>query len=144
MKSQRLIIMSDTLRLIIAIGIGSLLIACGQLPSARDVPPDANFSANILDNGTKLFTFSTRLPHQQRDEDNIVRRGEQRSEERPRAYVDRSQSNKKALQAMLLENAYCRDGYVILEMFEDRTDYVIRGECRDTANDADRERYSHR
>jgi hypothetical protein len=126
------------------VACGALLVACGQLPSARDVPPDASFSADILDNGTKLFTFSTHLPQRPHDDENTVRRSDQQPDDRPRVHADRAQNNKKALQAMLLENGYCRDGYVILEMFEDRKDYVIRGECRDAASEVDRERYSHR
>jgi len=123
--------------------LAALLSACGHTPSAGDVPPDANFSANILDNGTKLFTFSTHLPHQPRDGENMPRRGDQQGEERPRPHADMAGASKKALQAMLLENGYCREGYVVLEMYEDRTSYVMRGECRDAADDNDRARYAH-
>jgi len=127
------------------ISVSVLLAACGHTPSAQDIPPGANFTANILADGTKLFTFSTRLPHQPHEGgDNTVRRDEGRpSDDRPRMHADMAQNNKKALQAMLLENGYCRDGYVILEMFEDRTGNVIRGECRDAASDGDRAKYSH-
>jgi hypothetical protein len=56
----------DRLRLLpraAGIAVLSLLaVACGHAPSARDVPPGASFAANILDDGTKLFTFSTHLP----------------------------------------------------------------------------------
>jgi hypothetical protein len=111
------------------------------------VPRGANFSANILDNGTKLFTFSTRLPRQ-RDADDVraenkFRRDTDQPEARPRLQADLAEANKKAAQAMLQENGYCREGYVLLEMYEDRLDYVIRGECRDAANDSDRAKYSH-
>lgn len=130
-------------RVIGIVCLGALLAACGHTPSAQDVPPGATFSANILDNGTKLFTFSTRLPHQPHGGDNTVRRDEERpTDDRPRMHADMAQNNKKGLQAMLLENGYCRDGYVILEMFEERADYVIRGECRDAASDSDRAKYS--
>jgi hypothetical protein len=128
--------------------IAALLTACGHTPSANDIPQGANFSANILDNGTKLFTFSTRLPRTARDGDSVreesaSRRGADQPEPRLRMQADLAQANKKAVQAMLQENGYCREGYVLLEMYEDRLDYVIRGECRDAANDSDRAKYSH-
>ncbi len=116
-----------------------LLVACTHAPSADDVPADAHFNANILADGTKLFTYSRSLlrsPHAVELRSDTV--GEQGV---PRARADAAGANKRVVQAMLLENSYCREGYVLLESYADRTDYVIRGECRDAATAADRAKY---
>jgi hypothetical protein len=122
-----------------------LAVACGHAPSARDVPPGASFAANILDDGTKLFTFSTHLPRPPMETARSLQAQErQEAEGHRRTRIDPSEDSRKALQAMMQENKYCREGYVLHELYEDRTDYVIRGECRDGATDADRARYPRR
>lgn len=131
-----------------AAGIAALSLlaaACGNAPSARDVPPGASFAANILADGTKLFTFSTHLPRPPMETARSLQAQErQEAEGRRLMRIDPTESSKKALQAMMQENNYCREGYVLHELYEDRTDYVIRGECRDAATDADRARYPRR
>lgn len=123
----------------------SLLAACSNVPSARNVPPGASFAANILADDTKLFTFSVRLPKPALDGERGYRgQDDSQAEGRRRAHIDYAEGSKRALQAMIEENGYCREGYVLHELYEDRIDYVIRGECRDAATDADRARYSHR
>lgn len=123
------------------------LAACGSAPGARGVPAGANFAANILPDGTKLFTFSTRLPHPIEEAvrgASAFRDGDpDQAERRRRMPANLADTNRRALQEMLQENGYCREGYLLHELFEDRTEYVIRGECRDAASDADRARYSH-
>lgn len=141
----------DSLRLLqpaAALALSLLLVACGSTPGARGVPPGANFAANILPDGTKLFTFSTHLPHPPTEGvrgASAYRDGEdEQAERRRRMPVNLADANKRALQEMLQENSYCREGYLLHELYEDRTEYVIRGECRDAATDADRARYSHK
>lgn len=125
----------------------ALLAGCGSAPNASDVPPGASFAANILDDGTKLFTFEL---HMQRPGPGAMRGAggppdEEQAEMRRRsARANLGEASKKALQAMMLENRYCHEGYVIHEMYEDRASYVIRGECRDAATDGDRARYPRR
>ena len=46
------------------------------------------------------------------------------------------------LEALLELNRYCRDGYVTLEQYRMGMQQVIRGECRDDATEADRQRFS--
>lgn len=61
----------------------------------------------------------------------------------PKASAARiAQNVQRNLGAMLAQNRYCRDGYVVLEQYEERTGYVIRGECRDSANENDRRLFS--
>lgn len=124
-----------------AVSLTMLTTACGHAPSARDVPPGANFAANILADGTKLFTFSIHLPKPSIEAERRLRAEDGEQNDRQRRRVDYAEGSKRALQAMLQENGYCREGYVLHELYEDRTDYVIRGECRDAANDADRARH---
>jgi hypothetical protein len=135
--------------LITAAGIaaaGLLVASCGHAPSARDVPAGATFAANILADDTKLFTFSTHLPRPSIESERRLRayESEQQAESRPRQRIDHGEISKRALQAMLQENGYCREGYVLHELYEDRADYVIRGECRDAATAADRARFSRK
>jgi hypothetical protein len=123
----------------------NLLAACSQMPGARNVPPGASFTADILADDTKLFTFSVRLPKPSLDRERGFRGEEDpQADGRRRAPIDYAEGSKRALQAMIEENRYCREGYVLHELYEDRLDYVIRGECRDAATEADRARFSHR
>lgn len=130
-----------------AAGIAALSLlaaACGTTPGARNVPPGASFAANILADDTKLFTFSMRLPKPSEGGRSLRDQDDPQGESRHRARIDYAEGSKKALQVMIEENKYCREGYVLHELYEDRTDYVVRGECRDAATDADKARFSHR
>lgn len=126
--------------------LGLLVAACSNTPGARKVPPGASFAANILADGTKLFTFSTHLlrPSLEAEHRMLAADNEQAEGRQQRRRTDLAETSKRALQMMLQENGYCREGYVLHELYEDRTDYVIRGECRDAASDADRARFPGR
>ena len=120
------------------------LAACAHAPTPSDIALGASFTANILADGTKLFTYSERRLG--RDEDMIDERRERgmagQGDERVRPPMSRSrsaQSLQRNLAAMLAQNHYCRDNYMVLEQYEERTGYVIRGECRDPATDSDRQ-----
>lgn len=112
----------------------ALLAACAHAPDSGDVPPGASFEANILTDGTKLFVYA-------------VRRGGAGDREsagdggpRPQQASTRGAQNmKRGLEGMLAQNHYCRDGYLVLEQYDDRTGSVIRGECREAATAHDRE-----
>ena len=128
--------------------IAVLAAACSHTPGPADIPPGADFTANILADGTKLFTFSTRLERGGgMFGGGSGRRGGGREEgedgEEQRQRRSPVKPNQQGLQAMLAQNGYCRDGYVVLEQYEQHNQYVTRGECRDAATDADRERYKH-
>lgn len=117
-----------------------LATGCAHSPGPADVMPGSDFVANILDDGTKLFMFSVPMRRpgggDVRDMD-AGDGGQHARREAPRP------PGPQALQAMLAQNGYCREGYVVLEQYEHQHRYVTRGECRDGATDADRERFRH-
>jgi hypothetical protein len=121
-----------------------LISACGHTPGPKDIPPDVDFATTILDDDTKLFTYSVRINRGGPDGLGSQRPpgrgegGEQKQQRRPSA-----RASQKGVEAMLMQNGYCRDGYVVLEQYEERTKYIVRGECRDAANDQDRARFKH-
>ena len=122
----------------------TLLAACSQAPTADDIPPSARFTTRILDNGTKLFVYS----QGGRQQGSLGREGElpdarrdmPRDEERRKRVV--APDLDKGVTAMLTQNQYCRDGYVVLERYEQHGAFVMRGECRDAATAADRQQFA--
>jgi hypothetical protein len=114
--------------------------ACSHTPGPDDIPPGADFSANILGDGTKLFVFSLRLARPEGHGMGAMRGQEEEQRSRRPTNV---KSMQQALQAMLAENGYCRENYVVLEQYELRNQYFIRGECRDSATESDRTRFVH-
>ena len=122
--------------------LGALLGAAGcaqHQPGPGDIVPGSEFNANILENGTKLFVFSVPMARPGRGGD--VRREMDDEEQMQRARREASHPGPQALQAMLAQNGYCRDGYLVLEQYEQQRRYVTRGECRDDATGQDRERF---
>jgi hypothetical protein len=109
-----------------------LLTACGGGGQRPDEPAPGRFSAELLNNGTKLFTYTLEREPPPRT---VQRRGEPPPRER------RLPDPHKGLQAMLLQNGYCREGYVTLEQYTLARQQLIRGECRDSASAADRARF---
>src|SRR5690606_20680893 len=137
-------------RALVLIGGALLLAACAGHSGPREVPPAAEFSARILADDTKLFTL--RLPlgpaPGERREGAVRRSGEDcfrcEAGQRPLPAKPRTIDMKGIATAILAENHYCRDGFIVLEQFaQDRTQ-VLRGECRDGASAADRARYPQR
>jgi hypothetical protein len=123
-------------------------IACSHTPSASDIPPGAAFTANILADDTKLFTYSQRFT---RDGSELYGETDYASMENPRTLRAREGMRKavmkashNGLEAMLAQNNYCRDDYMVLEQYEQHGTYIIRGECRDAATHEDREKFSRR
>lgn len=127
----------------------ALLSACAHTPSADDIPPGATFTANILADNTKLFVYTQRFGRggPARDEyaeiDGYEGRGRSSGGGRERG-AERSgvsQAAQKGVQAMLAQNKYCRDGYMVLEQYDQHGSYVVRGECRDAATADDRNKF---
>lgn len=120
------------------------LSACSHTPSIDDIPPGATFTTKILADDTKLFTYSQRFGRRGPNEGDMDDRA---SEERIRSGSSNrtaqiAQTGLRGVQAMLAQNHYCRDGYMVLEQYEQHGSYIIRGECRDAANAADRSKFS--
>lgn len=119
--------------------------ACSHTPEPGDIPPGANFTTHILDNGTKLFTYAVRQGRPGGGGgDGGMGGGGDRPEGGGMGRPSRSgRDTQLGLQAMLMQNTYCREGYVVLEQYETMNQFVIRGECREAANDDDRARFTH-
>ena len=119
------------------------LSACSHTPSADDIPPGATFTTKILADDTKLFVYSQRFA---RRGSNAAEGDDGLSEAPERGGSGRSEQMAKSalrgVEAMLAQNHYCRDGYVVLEQYDQHGSYFIRSECRDAANAAERSKFS--
>jgi hypothetical protein len=121
------------------------LAACSHTPDAGDIPPSANFTTKILANDTKLFVYSQRFGRgRPGGEDEPYEGGQGRGSffGGPPSSAQMSQGALRGVQAMLAQNHYCRDGYVVLEQYDEHGKYIVRGECRDAATSADREKFA--
>lgn len=126
----------------------ALLSGCGHTPTAADIPPGASFTANILADDTKLFVYSQggrgmggrgpdgELPDARQEMPREGRDGRRGARAAP-------PDLQKAVTAMIEQNHYCRDGYMVLEQYEQHGAYIVRGECRDAATPADRQKFTH-
>ncbi|MDB6062402.1 MAG: hypothetical protein JWM78_2505 [Verrucomicrobiaceae bacterium] len=116
------------------------LSACSHTPSPEDIPAGASFITNILADDTKLFTY------RQRGFGGPPRENEAGAPERGGERGPKTEQMQKMAErgvvAMLMQNHYCREGYMVLEQYEQQRSYIVRGECRDAASQADREKYS--
>lgn len=115
-----------------------VLSACGHTPSAADIPSGASFSATILADGTKLFLYKQPGFRGPPDEERLG------PTERGQRGPTTEQMQKVALRgvtATLAQNQYCRTGHMVLEQYPQQRSYVVRGECRESADQADREKY---
>jgi hypothetical protein len=86
------------------------------------------FITSITGDGTKFFTYIRHLP-----EGTEGGRGKGKNKS--------DNSLQEAVQARLDTSGYCRDGYLALERYHANGIARIRGECRDGANDSDREQF---
>lgn len=125
------------------------LSACSHSPSSADIPPGASFTTKILADDTKLFVYSQRFARGGRDnpagDDDLHEekgRGAGFFGGGPGRGAQFAKAALQGVQAMLAQNHYCRDGYVILEQYDERASYIIRGECRDAATSAERSKFS--
>ena len=127
------------------------LCACSHAPSADDIPADATFTTKILANDTKLFVYKQ---GGQRGGGGAPDGGGQGPGGGAGEAPDRGgfgggagpgrgqqsgQAAMRGVQAMLARNHYCREGFVVIEQYEEHGSYTIRGECRDAATSAERE-----
>ncbi len=126
----------------------SVLGACSHTPSAGDIPPGAEFTTKILADDTKLFTYSVRVLRAGSNGDgddvsgDMPGRGSSGFAQNSGRRGLSEQSMLRGVEAMLAQNHYCREGFVVLEQYDEHGKYIFRGECRDAATGAERERYA--
>jgi hypothetical protein len=109
-----------------------LLAGCGGAPHQPDRIP-GKFDTEILDNGTKLFTYTLGTPSPDRRANSGIMPP-------PGTRIDLPDPH-KPLRLLLERNRYCRDGYLTLDQYRMGMQQVIRGECRDAATVEDRQRF---
>lgn len=100
-----------------------IMLAALYLSACTGTRPAASFNdeftTEITGDGTKFFTF-VRSSARDTEPDKTLR---------------------KAVQKRLDTSAYCREGYLTLEHYHANGIARIRGECREGANDRDREQF---
>ncbi|WP_448549244.1 hypothetical protein [Thalassotalea fusca] len=123
-----------------------------------------SFHTKIGDDGSKTFIYGIELSPEvirdtlkskQRELEHSTQSRSQRGEQSKRqSPSSRRGSNnnvfgldKKSLQRqldlLLQKNQYCREGYIELDSFIDKTSAHFRGECNDSATEADRKKFAH-
>jgi hypothetical protein len=141
----------------LAITLGFMLLsACSSAPGPKDIPAGTEFSTHILADNTKIFTLKIH-PERDRGAGGAVREGEGRGRGGdcfPCEPGDargggmgggmraRALDMKSIATAMIAENHFCREGFVVLEQFQQERSQIVRGECRDSADASDRARFT--
>ncbi|MBR7629869.1 MAG: hypothetical protein ACRC7D_06645 [Aeromonas popoffii] len=115
-----------------------VITACSGLPGLQPDGPAPLFRTHINEEGSKRFTFEAApldtLPTRLQEND-----GSRIS--RSKSLLERRDALQDAqLTQTLAEQKYCRDGYIVLS----QTSWKIRGECNETANQADRDAFPNK
>ncbi|NIB40005.1 hypothetical protein HBA55_10430 [Pseudomaricurvus alkylphenolicus] len=123
---------------------GLMLSACSSNDTKLHKSLRETFDTEITANGSKMFTFelTTKRPSGPRETPRVKT---ERNGDKPRS----SGLSKKKLKShlhnrldqKLVENGYCREGYLVLDSFVARGHASLRGECRETATSGDREKF---
>lgn len=129
------------------------LTACANGPDREPPPMEHKLHTSIYDNGSKLFVFQmlrgagpdgTREGAGPRGGGNGGPPPGGGRGGKPGKGPDPDKMLKQAHEALALtlaETGYCREGYMTLEEKTDRGQLAIRGECTETATEADREEF---
>lgn len=114
-----------------------LLVACGGGPRWQAPPADEQLIPEIADDGTKFFTFQRDYlrARESRDDLPINSRGQRNM--RIGEYEVEARIN-----GILELTGYCRRGF--FELYREQTfqRFLVRGECREAADESDRLRFT--
>lgn len=112
--------------------------ACSGMPGTTPDGPAPLFHTNINEEGSKRFTFEAApldvLPNRLQEDDSRLSRNSKSLLERREALQD------EQLTETLAARNYCRTGYIVLS----QTSWKIRGECNETATQADRDAFPNK
>ena len=102
--------------------------ACSGMPGTTPDGPAPLFHTNINEEGSKRFTFEAAplemLPSRLQD-----------ANDNSKALLERREAlQDEQLTQALASRKYCRTGYIVLS----QTSWKVRGECNETATQADR------
>lgn len=120
-------LLSATLLLIVP-----LLSACSSLPGQQYDGPEPLFLTHISEEGSKRFTFEA-APNE------TLPRGLSAAQSQ-RLMKQREAQQEDLLADTLATKQYCREGYIVLS----QSSWKVRGECNETATDADRRAFPNR
>ncbi|MFM5598615.1 hypothetical protein [Aeromonas veronii] len=120
-------LLSATLLLIVP-----LLSACSSLPGQKYDGPEPLFLTHINEEGSKRFTFEA-APNE------TLPRGLSAAQSQ-RLLEQREALQENLLTETLAAKQYCRQGYIVLS----QTSWKVRGECNETATDADRRAFPNK
>jgi hypothetical protein len=104
------------------------LVACSTVPTYGNTPQ--SLSVRLLANGSKQFTY--RLGR-------VVKRSRRRLEQAPRQLPDRRDYERLQRRAayVVAATGYCRRGYMELDFRLNMRQQWLRGECKESATEAD-------
>ena len=112
--------------------------ACSGLPGTAQGGRAPLFHTHINEEGSKRFTFEAApldvLPSRLQEDDSRLSRNSKSLLERRAALQD------EQLTETLAARNYCRTGYIVLS----QTSWKIRGECNETATQADRDAFPNK
>jgi|SRR5690554_5438155 len=118
------------------------LAACGGGPNWQAPPADERLNTQIAADGTKFFVFHRSYLQFDRDDD--FRRGSPMAGQRGARssgpiYAEWDVAERLA--AIMERTGYCREGFFELYREQTFSEFSVRGECREGANDADRAQF---
>jgi hypothetical protein len=133
-----------------------LISTLGLLACANQAPPKASlhavFTPQIRPNGLKRFTFTVvdlalERSSITRYREKELERGTKSLDETRRKMNLKTVQKKKLeeittlLDAKIAENGYCREGYTVANFYNERNRSEIQGECNESAEIEDREKF---
>lgn len=157
---------ANQLRIALAAAGVSLLVGCSSKP---DMPKDLveTFTTDILADDSKRFGYALSLPSaDDRRRGSMDRAPGAEREQRGGRQGGRGQGGQggrdqgedprdrrkreqgmyehliEKLDAKIASTGYCKEGYFVLETYVGQMDYLVEGECNDSATEQDREKFT--
>ena len=124
----------------LSVMLATALAACGGMSSYVAPPASERLIPEITEEGTKFFVL-------QRDYLRPEQNTDTATPARPRGRAGDEllmgeRNIEQRLTLIMERTAYCREGFFELYREQTLSGFSVRGECREDATDADRERFS--
>ncbi|HDZ10520.1 hypothetical protein [Pseudohongiella sp.] len=124
----------------LSVMLATALTACGGMSSYVAPPASERLIPEITEEGTKFFVL-------QRDYLRPEQNTDTATPARPRGRAGDEllmgeRNIEQRLTLIMERTAYCREGFFELYREQTLSGFSVRGECREDATDADRERFS--
>lgn len=138
--------MKNPIRHLILLLVCCTLVACASRLRPSDIV-NQQFLTDIKPNNSKLFVYiaSFRTAKLDKSED-VVNHPNNQNAAKQLIKRKRQEANSRSLETKLIDalesklasTGYCRDGYYILSQYIEFGSGEVRGECRESATEADR------